>query len=158
MHTTHLTTRWEGPALLVLDHSTEIDRIGANEIERVILVCNESDRPSDLSFAVIETPTHHVLLPANSGIAGPVHFERQGYWMQRACTYWTTAALSKLPSRLLPGVGLRRSHRPGYHRLPVAELAAVIEQWPLEGPQTWEQRKWAQIAARRPLQQTVPRR
>jgi hypothetical protein len=35
--------------------------------------------------------------------------------------------------------------------LPAHELAPLIEQWPLEGPQTWEQRKWAQIASKRHL-------
>jgi hypothetical protein len=156
MHNTHLSTRWEGPNLLVLDHDAEIDRIAATDIERVVLVCAHGDRPSDLVFAVIQTPVHHVVLPASSGIAGRVHFERQGYWEQRACTYWASASTAKLPTRLLPGVWLLRRHMPGFHRLPLAELAGVIEQWPLEGPQTWEQRKWAHIAASRPLSQALP--
>jgi hypothetical protein len=151
MHHNHLNTRWEGPNLLVLEHDTEIDRIAATEIERVILVCAHGDRPSDLVFAIFQTPSHHVVLPASSGIAGRVHFERQGYWMQRACVYWASAATAKLPSRLMPGVWLLRRHQPGYHRLPIGELQSLVEQWPLDGPHTWEQRKWAHIAASRLL-------
>jgi hypothetical protein len=30
-------------------------------------------------------------------------------------------------------------------------LASRIEQWPLEGPQTWDQRKWMRIASSRPF-------
>jgi hypothetical protein len=37
-------------------------------------------------------------------------------------------------------------------RMPAAELAPQIERWPLEGPQSWEQRKWARIEAGRSLQ------
>lgn len=158
MTTSHLGTRWEGPHLLVLDGDTEIDRIAATDIERVILVSTQGGSPSDLSFAVIQTPMSHVVLPAESGIAGCVHFERQGYWMQRNCIYWANAAQAKLPGRLLPGVWLLRRHKPGYHRLPLSELSGVIEQWPLEGPGTWEQRKWARIAASRPLAQQQPAR
>jgi hypothetical protein len=151
MHHNHLNTRWEGPNLLVLEHDVEIDRIAATDIERVILVCAHGDRPSDLVFAIVQTPSHHVVLPASSGIAGRVHFERQSYWMQRACVYWASASAAKLPPRLSPGVWLLRRHQPGYHRLPVGELQPLIEQWPLDGPHTWEQRKWASIAANREL-------
>lgn len=142
-----LNTRWEGADLLVLDHEQELDRIASREIHRVILVCrNGGESPSDLRFAVVETTTDHVLLPAASGIAGRVHFERQGFWMQRPCVYWVDEARAPLPRRLLPGVWLLRRNEPGYARLPRNELAGVIEQWPLDGPQSWEQRKWAQIA------------
>jgi hypothetical protein len=147
----HLNTRWDGDVLLVLDHDEEIDRIAAREIHRVILVSEGSDAPSDLRFAVIETAVDHVVLPAESGIAGRVHFERQSFWQQRPCVYWVVASRAPLPRRLRPGVWLLRRHRPGYVRLPRTELAAVIEQWPLEGPQSWEQRKWARIVAARSL-------
>ena len=36
-------------------------------------------------------------------------------------------------------------------RLPRSELAATIDKWPMEGPQTWEQRKWSTIARNRPF-------
>ncbi len=154
----HLNTRWDGDVLLVLDDDREIDRIAAHEIHRVILVSEGGDAPRDLCYAVIETAADHVVLPAESGIAGRVHFERQGFWQQRPCVYWAPAARAALPRRLLPGVWLLRRHRPGYLRLPRTELDPVIERWPLEGPQSWEQRKWARIVAARCLPPNGQRR
>ena len=146
-----LSTRWEGEELLVLDGDVLIDRLSAREIRRVILVCDGSDAPSDLAFAVIETADEHLVFPPESGIAGRVHFERQAFWSQRACTYWTSAVYARLPRQVLGGVWPLRRHKPGYLRVPAAELAATIEAWPLEGPHSWEQRKWARITANRSL-------
>ena len=141
-----LNTRWEDAHLLVTRGDQEIDRIAAREIHRVILVCRHGcDTPSDLRYAVIETDTDHVLLPASSGIVGRVHFERQSFWAQRPCVYWIDESRAILPRRLLPGVWLLRRQQPGFMRLPHSELAEVIGQWSLEGPQSWEQRKWAHI-------------
>ena len=36
-------------------------------------------------------------------------------------------------------------------RVPRAEVSGAIDQWPLEGPQTWEQRKWDRIQKSRML-------
>lgn len=146
-----LATRWEGADLVVLRHQQETARFAAADIRRVLLVCRGGDTPADLDFAVIETATEHVLLPADSGIAGRVYFERQPYWTQRACIYWVTGRHAPLPRHLCPGIWLLRRHRPAYLRLPASELAPLIEQWPIEGPQTWEQRKWSQIATKRHL-------
>jgi hypothetical protein len=151
MHHDLLATRWEGNDLLVLRNDQVADRIAAADIRRVVLVCEHGDTPSDLSFAVIDAGADHVILPAESGIAGRVHFERQPFWTERACIYWVDAARAPLPRALRPGLWLLRRHRPGYLRLPSSEIAPLIEQWPLEGPQTWEQRKWARIAASRSL-------
>jgi hypothetical protein len=162
MHHHKLDTRWEGSDLLVLRDEQEIDRIAAREIHRVILVCHGGDSPSDLRFAVVETTADYVLLPAASGIAGRVHFERHSFWMQRPCVYWVDEARAPLPRRLLPGVWLLRRHVPGFVRLAHSELADAIESWPLEGPQSWEQRKWARIVRSRLLPtaegRTLPRR
>ncbi len=146
-----LSTRWEGDELLVLDGDRVIDRLGAREIQRVIMVCDGSDSPSDLAFAVVETAAEHLVFPPGSGIAGRVHFERHAFWAQRNCIYWASAARAHLPRQLRGGVWPLRRHKPGYLRLPLGELAAAIGSWPLEGPQTWEQRKWARIAANRSL-------
>jgi hypothetical protein len=146
-HHDQLDTRWEGPDLVVLLNDGVVDRIAVSEIRRVIMVCDHGDRPSDLRFAVIDTGTEHVILPAESGIAGRVHFERQAFWGHEAGVYWVAAPQAPLPRHLRPGLWLLRRHRPAYIRLPASELGPVIEQWPLEGPQTWEQRKWARIAA-----------
>jgi len=147
-----LNTAWQGMDLVVLEHDHEIDRLHAQDIDRVILVCRgHGDTPGDLAFAIIETPTEHVVLPAESGIAGRVHFERQAFWAQRNCIYWVSEAQAALPRRLRPGLWILRRQRPGYMRLPRTELAPTLEQWPLEGPQTWEQRKWDRIVRSRLL-------
>lgn len=144
-----LDTRWEGNCLLVLRDEQECDRIPARDIHRVILVCQGGESPSNLRFAVVETTAEYILLPAASGIAGRVHFERQGFWMQRPCVYWIDEARARLPRHLLPGVWLLRRQVPGFVRLPHEELASVIDAWPVEGPQSWEQRKWAAIVRNR---------
>jgi hypothetical protein len=146
-----LTTRWDGADLLVQRKQEVLDCVGARDIERVILVCDGGDTPAALQFAVIQTATDHILLPADSGIAARIYFERQTYWTMRACIYWVTGPHAPLPRHLLPGIWLLRRHRPAFMRLPVSELAPLIEQWPMEGPQTWEQRKWAQIGSKRHL-------
>lgn len=151
MHRDLLTTRWEGNDLLVLRNDEVADRLPAPEIRRVILACEQGDTPKDLSFALFDMGAEHVILPAESGIAGRVHFERQSFWAQHPCIYWVDASRAPLPRHLRPGVWLLRRHRPGYLRLPSAEIAPLIEQWPLEGPQTWDQRKWARIEANRSL-------
>lgn len=148
---TSLSTRWEGEEIVVRDGDSVIDRIGGRDIRRVILVCERGDTPSDLSFAVIETATEHIMLPAETGIAGRVHFEHQSFWRARPCVYWASVTRATLPRHLRPGVWLLRRNRPAYIRLPMAELAQTIEQWTLEGPQSWEQRKWARIVASRSL-------
>jgi hypothetical protein len=146
-----LATRWEGLDLVVRRNNEVADCVAAADIQRVILVCNGGDTPADLEFVLIETAADHVLLPADSGIASRVYFERQPYWTERCCIYWVAGKHAPLPRRLCAGIWLLRSHRPAFLRLPATELAPLIEQWPMEGPQTWEQRKWAQISAKRHL-------
>jgi hypothetical protein len=146
-----LATRWDGADLAVLRGGAVIDRVPSADIRRVILVCRSGDTPSDLDYALIDCGAEHVLLPAASGIAGRIYFERQPWWTQRACIYWTTGHRAPLPRRLLGGIWLLRRHHPAFMRLPAAELQALVERWPLQGPQTWEQRKWAHIGAARHL-------
>jgi len=156
-----LHTAWQGMELVVSEEGAEIDRISAEEIQRVVLVCRGAgDTPGDLSYALIETSSDTVLLPASSGIAGRVHFERQAFWAERNCIYWVSESRASLPRRLRPGLWMLWRSRPGYMRVPRAEVVAAIDQWPLEGPQTWEQRKWDRIQKSRllaPLDQ-APRR
>jgi hypothetical protein len=147
-----LETVWEGPDLVVQRDGHEIDRIPTPEIERVILVCRRGgDTPGDLAYAVIETFDDYVLLPGESGISGRIHFEHQAMWAAKACIYWADETQAHLPRKLLPGLWLLRRPQPGYARLPKAELGPVIAQWRLEGPQTWEQRKWQRIVKSRLL-------
>ncbi len=146
-----LAVRWEGAQLLVCRNGAVIDRVGADEICRVILACRGGDTPSHLDFALIDTGAEHVLLPAASGIAAPVYFERQAWWTERACIWWLTTRHAPLPRRLYGGVWLLRRHQPAFMRLAADELGPLVAQWPLEGPQTWEQRRWARGASNHDL-------
>ena len=156
-----LQTVWQGMDLLVNADGAEIDRIAADSIGRVVLVHRGAgDTPGDLSFAIIETGDDAVVLPASSGIAGRVHFERQTFWSERRCIYWVNEGKATLPRRLRPGLWFFGGKRPGYMRVPRLEVSGAIDKWPLEGPQTWEERKWDRIQKSRllaPLDQ-APRR
>lgn len=145
-------TAWQGPDLVVFRDEKEVDRFPAAQIERVIFVHRgNGDKPGDLQFALVELPDEHILLPAETGFAGRVNFERLSFWAERQCVYWVPEQKAALPSRLRRSVWLLRPGAPAYTRLPRSELASRVEQWPLEGPQTWEQRKWMRIALGRPF-------
>lgn len=150
---TKLWAAWRGMDLFVLRNGTEVDRVHADEIRRVVLVNGGAgETPGDLSFALIETDSDYLLLPASSGIAGCVHFEHQAFWSQRDCIYWVNAQNIELPRKLRSGLWpLRRPQPADFMRLPRAELDTYIQKWPLEGPQTWEQRKWKRITRSRSL-------
>jgi hypothetical protein len=145
-------TLWQGQDLIVRRGAREIDRLAAADIERVIIVYRDRGAtPGDLAFAVLRTAEHDVLFPPDSGIAGRVHFERQSFWRQRRCVYWSPLAQSRLPRRLCQGLWFLRLQEPGFMRLPRTELDPVIEGWPLRGPQTWDERKWERIAQLHPF-------
>jgi len=147
-----LHTRWQSMELVVTRDGHEIDRVAAAAIERVILVYRErGDTPGDLAFAVLQTREHHLLLPPESGIAGRVHFERQAFWSERRCVYWAPLAKAHLPRKLCAGLWILRSNKPAFIRLACAELAPLLATWPLEGPQSWDERKVARIARARPF-------
>ncbi|HSB21535.1 MAG TPA: hypothetical protein VLE94_00360 [Burkholderiaceae bacterium] len=147
-----LHTRWQSMELIVARDGHEVDRVGACDIERAIMVyCRRGDTPGDLAFAVLQTREHDLLFPPDSGIAGRVHFERQLFWNERRCVYWAPLAKAQLPRRLCTGLWILRQHTPAFARLPRAELRDLIAQWPLEGPQSWDERKVARIARARPF-------
>ena len=150
---TKLLASWRGMHLLVLRSGEEIDRVHADEIRRVILVNQgKEDTPGDLSFALVETDADDLFLPAHSGIAGCIHFEHQSFWAEHNCVYWVNTQQIDLPRKLRSGLWpLTRRTLPDFVRLPRSELAPYIGKWPLEGPQTWEQRKWSRIVRERPL-------
>jgi hypothetical protein len=147
-----LHTRWQSMELIVSRDGHEIDRVCATDIERLIIVYRDrGDTPGDLAYAVLQTHEHDLLFPPESGIAGRVHFERQLFWSERRCVYWAPLAKAALPRNLCTGVWILRLSKPAFVRLPRDELRAVIAQWPLEGPQLWDERKNERIARARPF-------
>jgi hypothetical protein len=153
----HWRTAWQGQDIVVWREDDEVDRLPGAQIHRVVVVHREGgDLPGDLLHALVQLDDHWVLLPAETGIAGRVHFERQAFWAERDCIFWVPQAQARLPSRLLRGHWwLRSSHLP-FGRVPREQLDALIDAWPLEGPQTWEQRKWQRIADGRPFADLAP--
>jgi len=145
-------TLWQGSSIVLYRDDAEVDRVAAADIRRVVVVYGGAgDTPGDLSYAVIETDDSHVIFPAETGIAGRIHFERQSFWSGLDAIYWVPEAQAGLPARLRRGSWLSRRTRAQYQRLPKTELAALVDAWPLEGPQTWEQRKWERIERSRPF-------
>ena len=150
-------TAWQGQDIVVYRNEAEVDRLHAPDIERVVLVHRGSgDSPGDLVQAVVEIGDACVIFPADTGFAGRVNFERQAFWADKGCVFWVNEARAPLPMRLRRGrwfLGL--TPPPVFTRVPRAELAALIERWPVQGPQTWEQRKWRRIELSRPFAPTA---
>ena len=148
-------TAWQGQDIVVFRDDTEIDRINAAQIERVVFVYGGTgESAGDLLHAVVETHDDFRLFPAETGFAGRVNFERVDYWASRACVYWVHQSQAPLPLRLRRGRWWLRMSGPAYTRMPHSELGPVLDPWPLEGPQTWDQRKWRRIERSRPFAAT----
>jgi hypothetical protein len=145
-------TAWHGQDIVVYRDDAEVDRLHARQIERVVFVHRDSgDSPGDLVHAVVVMPDDCLIFAADTGFAGRVNFERLAFWAERACVYWVGRAQAALPPRLHRGRWFLRSSAPMVMRVPRSELGPVIDGWPLEGPQTWEQRKWHRIENNRPF-------
>lgn len=145
-------TAWQGQDILLYRNDQEVDRLHAPDIERVVLVHRGSgESPGDLVQAVVELGDSCLIFPADTGFAGRVNFERQAFWAERGCVFWVSEARAPLPLRLRRGRWFLGLTEAVFTRVPRAELAPLIARWPLQGPQTWEQRKWRRIARSRPF-------
>jgi len=152
-------TAWHGQHIVVYRDDEEVDRVDAQDIQRVVFVHHGAgDSPGDLLYAVVETHDEALIFPDYTGFAGRVNFERQAFWAERGCVYWAGDGRATLPARLRRGRWLLGQSGPQFVRLPRAELAALVDGWPLEGPQTWEQRKWRRIENSRPFSNSAPGR
>ena len=148
-------TAWQGQDIVVYRDDAEADRIEAERIERIVLVHRGSgDSPGDLVQAVVEMDDAYLILAAETGFAGRVNFERQAFWAAHPCIYWVRESRAILPMRLRRGKWFLGLATPVFVRVPHAELAPWVERWPLQGPQTWEQRKWRRIERSRPFAPT----
>ena len=149
-------TAWQHHDIVVYRDDVEVDRFDATQVQRVTFVHRGSgDTPGDLCFAVVELTDDCLIFPADTGFAGRVHFERTAFWEERQCVYWVNESQAPLPGRLRRGLWLLRPGTPAFRRLPRSELTAVLERWPVSGPQTWDQRKWERIERSRPFGSTT---
>lgn len=150
-------TAWQGMDLLVLRGDEELDRVPSTDIDRVILAYHRGgETPGDLAYAVLLTAGEALLFAPATGIAGRVHFERQSFWSDRPCVYWVPAARAPLPRPMRGGWSLFPRRLPAYLRVPRSEVESDIARWPIEGPQSWEQRKWERIVRSRLLPPAEP--
>lgn len=149
----HWHTAWHGTDLVVWRDEVEVDRFAADSIRRVICVpADEKRHALDIAFTLVELDDAFLVLPAETGFASRVHFERLGFWAAKACIYWADPAAAHLPPSCCErrGIGwLKRA--PRFARLPRSEVEPWLQAWPLSGPQTWDERRWQRIEGSRPL-------
>ncbi len=149
-------TAWQGQDIVVFRNEAEVDRLHAPDITRVLLVHRGSgESPGDLVQAVVEIGDSCLIFPADTGFAGRVNFERQPFWADKGCVYWINESRAPLPLKLRRGRWFFGLTQPVFTRVPKSELAALLERWPVQGPQTWEQRKWRRIERSRPFADTA---
>lgn len=140
-------TAWQGLDLVVLRNDAEIDRVHAPDIARIVFVQPaQAQGAAEIGFALVELADESIVFPAATGLARRVHFERQTFWAARACIHWADAVSARLPPCCLQRRGFVLARRePCYLRLPRADLAPWVEGWMIEGPQSWEERRWRRI-------------
>ena len=145
-------TLWQGHDIAVCRDGKEVDRFDALQVERVLLLHRGiGDSPGDVLQVVIELAEECLVFSADTGIAGRINFERQAFWAERGCVHWVSHARAPLPLRLRTGSGLFRLSPPTFVRVARAELAALIARWPIQGAQTWDERKRRRIERAQPL-------
>ncbi|MEO7056401.1 MAG: hypothetical protein ABI281_14285 [Caldimonas sp.] len=141
-------TLWQQRDIVVYRDEVEVDRVAADDIVRVCLVYRgRGDYPGEVTQSVVELSgdAGFVLFESNTGFAGRVNFERQSFWVERACVHWVSAAHALLPWRLRFGAWRGDGSSHAFRRLSRDELAGHVDRWPLEGPETWEERKARRI-------------
>ena len=145
------SSAWQGHEIVVCRGEEVVDRIDAEAIERVIFVHDgEALSAGALPFAVVVLANDCVVLPAATGFAGRVHFERQSFWDARNCIYWVHLRHATLPPKCKTR-SARHLLRAEIHflHLPRGELQPWLDRWPVEGPQSWDQRRWSRIEGSR---------
>ena len=145
-------TLWQGSSIAVFRNEVEVDRVEAGQIQRVFLLHRGSGHtPGDVVQVVVELAEECLVFGAETGFASRVNFERQPYWAERACVHWVSHGRAPLPLRLRAGHGLLRLSAPAFTRAPRQELAAAMNRWPVQGPQTWDERKRRRIEQAQPF-------
>ena len=145
-------TLWQGQDIAVYRDDKEVDRVDSHAIERVFLLHRGSgDSPGDVLHVLVELPVDCLLFGAETGFASRVNFERQAFWAERGCVHWISHGRAPLPLRLRTGHGLLRLSAPPFARVPKADVAPLMGRWPIQGPQTWEERKRLRIERLQPF-------
>jgi len=149
---TPLRTCWQADEIAVARGDELIDRLRADDIERVTLVhAGEGESPIEVRAALFEMPDRVVLLGAECGIAGRVLFERQAYWSRRNCIYWINERCVSWPETVGEARRLFARQPPQYQLFTAAEARALFARTDLTGPHTWDQRKQCRFERRRPF-------
>ena len=147
-------TLWQQQSIVVYRDDIEVDRIEADDIERVYLVYRgHGDMPGDVDSSIVELrgDAGYVLFEARAGFAGRVNFERQAFWKERGCVFWVPASGAAFTWRLRLGGWRGETAARACRRVARAELEGCAAGWKLEGPQIWEQRKQSKIERNRPF-------
>lgn len=150
-------TLWQQRDIVVYRNEVEVDRIASDRIARVCLVYRGTgDFPGDVVQSVVELvgDDGYVLFESNTGFAGRVNFERQSFWRERACVHWVPASRAVMPWRLRFAAWRGDTAGRAFRRLSREELAGHAARWPLEGPETWDERKHHRIERTRPFGST----
>jgi hypothetical protein len=152
-HRCNLRTAWQGQDIVVYRDAVQIDRIRSEEIERVVLVHRgDGHIPGDLQMVLFVLANEVVALPAETGITGRILFERLAFWNERACIYWVSNRKIHLPALLKRcRAGLLGLVREPIVRVERHRVEDPISQWPVSGPQTWDERKQLRIEQARPF-------
>jgi len=154
MKTTTWRTLWQHKDIVVYRDDVEIDRMPAESIRRVYFVYRgRGDTPGDIAQSVVELADDrgYAVFEPQTGFAGRVNFERHSFWNERRCVYWVAAPIAALSWRLRFAAWRSESATRAFRRVTRNELAASVERWQLEGPQTWEERKNRRIERSRPF-------
>jgi hypothetical protein len=137
-----LRTCWHNDEITVSQGDELVDRLRADEIQRVTLVhIGAGESPIEVHSAIFELPERVVVVGAQCGIAGRVLFERQAYWAQRNCIYWVNNRLVSWPAVEGESRWLFARQVPPYQPLTLAQANALFQRSDVTGPQTWDQRK-----------------
>ena len=145
-------TVWQGHDIVVFRDAEEVHRLESSRIGRVLLLHSGSgESPGDVVRVVVEVEDECLVFSAATGFASRVNFERQAFWAERGCVHWVSHSRAPLPLGLRAGHGLLRLSPPAFARVPRSDLAAAISRWPVQGSQTWNQRKRLRIERGQPF-------
>lgn len=147
-----LRTGWQADEIAVTRGGESVDRLRADDIERVTLVhIGAGESPIEVHAAIFELPDRVVVLGAQCGIAGRVLFERQAYWAQRHCIYWVSHRRVAWPETEADSRWLFARQAPPHLQLTPAVAKTLFQRSDATGPHTWDQRKQYRFERQRPF-------